>query len=123
MYLKLPMKNNIRFIHLFIKYYAHREKLRVIGREGDLDKINRTALRIAREVADKHGCLMAGNICNSTVYVTGDDESHKVTESMFKVSIIVLPHKHGALTLEIYVTMAIIGFIFELKTKQSKTHT
>lgn len=69
---------------LAFTYYAHREKLRVIGREGDLDKINRTALRIAREVADKHGCLMAGNICNSTVYVTGDDESHKVTESMFK---------------------------------------
>ena len=59
--------------------------MRVVGREGDLDKINRTALRIAREVADKYGCLMAGNICNSTVYVPGDEESHKITENMFKV--------------------------------------
>ena len=32
-------------------YYAHREKLRVIGREDDLETINRAALGIAREVA------------------------------------------------------------------------
>src|SRR5206468_11856560 len=28
-------------------YYAHRAKLRIIGREKDLEKINRAALRIA----------------------------------------------------------------------------
>src|SRR6202162_6742602 len=32
-------------------YYAHREKLRVIGRERDLESINRQALRIAKKVA------------------------------------------------------------------------
>src|ERR1700679_1902791 len=32
-------------------YYAHREKLRRIGREGDLETMNRQALRIAKTVA------------------------------------------------------------------------
>src|SRR5918997_5498750 len=40
-------------------YYAHREKLRVIGREQDLETINRTALGIAREVARESGALLA----------------------------------------------------------------
>lgn len=31
-------------------YYAHRDKLRVIGREGDLEPLNRQALKIAKEV-------------------------------------------------------------------------
>ncbi|KAJ8315824.1 hypothetical protein KUTeg_007974 [Tegillarca granosa] len=30
-------------------YYGHREKLRVIGREDDLERLNRTALKIARQ--------------------------------------------------------------------------
>src|SRR6266404_6996128 len=32
-------------------YYAHRSKLRVIGREKDLEPMNRQALRIANEIA------------------------------------------------------------------------
>jgi len=35
-----------------LTYYAHREKLRHVGREGDLEAMNRRAVRIAREVAD-----------------------------------------------------------------------
>jgi hypothetical protein len=46
-------------------YYAHRQKLKVIGRENILEDMNRKALRIARDVADRHGCLMAGDICNT----------------------------------------------------------
>src|SRR6202140_573861 len=34
-------------------YYAHREKLRIVGREGQLEEINRHALRIAKRVADE----------------------------------------------------------------------
>src|SRR5579863_945604 len=34
-----------------LTYYAHREKLRDVGREGDLEAMNRSAVRIAREVA------------------------------------------------------------------------
>src|ERR687888_741293 len=43
-------------------YYAHREKLRIVGREGDLERINREALRIAKEVAAESGALFAGDI-------------------------------------------------------------
>lgn len=72
---------------LALTYYAHREKLRVIGREDDLEAMNRAALKMTREVADEHGCLMAGNICNSAVFVTGDKESHRITEEMFREQI------------------------------------
>lgn len=47
--------------------------------------MNIAALQMAREVADKHGALMAGNICNSTVYRTDDPETHTKAEHMFKV--------------------------------------
>ena len=45
-------------------YYAHREKLRIIGREDDLEPINRQALSIAKEVAAETSALFAGDICN-----------------------------------------------------------
>src|SRR6202163_4896974 len=45
-----------------LTYYAHREKLRIIGREKDLERINRQALTIAKDVAAEHGSLVAGNI-------------------------------------------------------------
>lgn len=70
------------------QYYAHREKLRLIGREADLEKMNRQALKIAREVADETGTLMAGNICNSTIYRSG----HKATEEkVYRIFEVMLP--------------------------------
>src|SRR5580700_5176428 len=36
-------------------YYAHREKLRVIGREDVLEPLNRQALALAKAVADETG--------------------------------------------------------------------
>ncbi|XP_021361402.1 betaine--homocysteine S-methyltransferase 1-like [Mizuhopecten yessoensis] len=69
---------------LAFTYYAHREKLRLIGRENDLERMNMEALRIAREVADDTGTLMAGNICNSTIYKKGDDASTAEVKAMFK---------------------------------------
>src|SRR6516165_6859821 len=59
-------------------YYAHREKLRLIGREGDLERINRQALKIAKGVAAEHDSLFAGNICNTNVYDPSDPTSHEV---------------------------------------------
>src|SRR6266849_8238864 len=35
-----------------LTYYAHREKLRIIGREQDLERINRRALDMAKGVAE-----------------------------------------------------------------------
>ena len=67
-----------------LTYYAHREKLRVIGREGDLERINRTALAIAKDVASESGALVAGNICNTNVYDPADKASHTAVRSMFE---------------------------------------
>jgi betaine-homocysteine S-methyltransferase len=49
-------------------YYGHREKLRAIGREDDLEPLNRQALRLAKEVAAEGDALVAGNICNTWVF-------------------------------------------------------
>jgi methionine synthase I (cobalamin-dependent) len=38
-----------------LTYYAHREKLRLIGRENDLEPINRQALELAKSVAMESG--------------------------------------------------------------------
>src|SRR3546814_4811505 len=66
---------------------AHREKLRVIGRENDLEKMNRQALRLARDVARRNGCLMAGNICNTNAYETDDSATHAKVRAMFEEQI------------------------------------
>ena len=57
--------------------------MKQIGREGDLEKINRTALQIAREAADKHGKLFAGGICNTNLYLPGDEGSAARVRDMF----------------------------------------
>ncbi len=64
-------------------YYAHREKLRLVGREADLEPMNRTALAIAKRVAADSGALVAGNICNTNIYEPGDPESHRQCRAMF----------------------------------------
>ena len=68
-------------------YYAHREKLRVIGREADLEPMNRQALRIARDVARAHGCLLAGNICNTNMWEAGSPTSHRDVRAIFEEQI------------------------------------
>ena len=55
-----------------LTYYAHREKLRDVGREGELEEMNRQAVRIANEVAAEGGALVAGNICNTWSYDPAD---------------------------------------------------
>ena len=63
-------------------YYAHREKLRLIGKEHLLQEINRQALGIAKEVAADSGALLAGNVCNTNVY--GGEESREAVRRMFE---------------------------------------
>lgn len=58
-----------------LTYYAHREKLRDVGRDGELELMNRQAVRIANEVAAEGGALVAGNICNTWCYDPADPES------------------------------------------------
>src|SRR5882762_5461709 len=64
-------------------YYAHRAKLKIIGREKDLEKINRAALRIAGKVARSTGTLLAGDICNTSIYGADDAASHKQARRIF----------------------------------------
>jgi betaine-homocysteine S-methyltransferase len=51
-----------------LTYYAHRDKLKDVGRAGDLEAMNRAAVRLAREVAAEGDALVAGNICNTWSY-------------------------------------------------------
>jgi len=64
-------------------YYAHREKLRLIGKEGLLETMNRQALEIARDVASETGALLAGKICNTNVY-TPDDDARATVRRIFE---------------------------------------
>jgi betaine-homocysteine S-methyltransferase len=64
-------------------YYAHREKMRLIGKEHLLEEINRQALAIAKDVARDAGTLLAGDICNTNVFLP-DHESRKVVRGMFE---------------------------------------
>ncbi len=65
-------------------YYANRDKLKMMGREGDLEELNRTALTLAKEVAREGGALFAGNICNTNVFVSDDADSKKLARAMFE---------------------------------------
>ena len=65
-------------------YYAHREKLRVIGKEDQLEAMNRQALALAKEVADETGTLLAGDICNTNVYEPNDESSVREVRGMFE---------------------------------------
>jgi betaine-homocysteine S-methyltransferase len=73
-----------------LTYYAHREKLRDVGREGDLEAMNRHAVRIAREVAAEGpggaadgGALVAGNVCNTWAYDPDDPLTHRAVRAMY----------------------------------------
>lgn len=65
-------------------YYAHREKLRIIGKEHLLEELNRAALAIAKEVAAEHDSLFAGDISNTNIYDPADPESHRKVRAMFE---------------------------------------
>jgi betaine-homocysteine S-methyltransferase len=66
-------------------YNGHREKMRVIGKEDLLEPLNRAALTIAREVADRRpGDLMAGNISNSNIWDPADADRQNEVRGMFR---------------------------------------
>jgi betaine-homocysteine S-methyltransferase len=72
-------------VMLALTYYAHRDKLRAIGREADLELLNRQAVWLAREVAEEGDALVAGNISNTWVYDHHDAEATgKVVRGMYE---------------------------------------
>jgi betaine-homocysteine S-methyltransferase len=72
-------------VMLALTYYAHREKLKMIGREGILEELNRQAVRLAREVASEGDALVAGDISNTWVYDANDREaSGRLVRQMYE---------------------------------------
>ena len=57
--------------------------MKQIGREEDVEKINRIALRMARESAENHGKLFAGGLCTTGVYDPDDQGSAVRAREMF----------------------------------------
>lgn len=53
-----------------LTFYASRDKLATVGLENRIDELNRTAVRIAREVAGDR-CLVAGNLSLTWMYEPG----------------------------------------------------
>jgi len=64
-----------------LTYYAHREKLKTVGREAELETLNRRAIQIARDVAAEGDALVAGNISNTWVY---DPKNHEETARLVR---------------------------------------
>jgi methionine synthase I (cobalamin-dependent) len=70
-------------VMIALTYYAHREKLRHVSREGDLEAMNRRAVRIAREVAREGDALVAGDICNTWAYDPDDPSAREAVRAMY----------------------------------------
>jgi betaine-homocysteine S-methyltransferase len=66
-----------------LTYYAHRDKLRQVGRESELEAMNRQAVRLARQVAAEGGALVAGNVCNTWAYNPHDPATAVVVRAMY----------------------------------------
>lgn len=68
-----------------LTYYAHRGKLEDVGRAGDLEEMNRQAVRIANEIAAEGAALVAGNICNTWSYNPADPQvSGEVVRAQYR---------------------------------------
>jgi betaine-homocysteine S-methyltransferase len=59
-----------------LTYYGDRKKLASIGRQDDLEALNRRAVALARQVALEGDVLVAGNIANTWLY---DHHNHDET--------------------------------------------
>ncbi|GAA0433007.1 hypothetical protein GCM10008983_07050 [Lentibacillus halophilus] len=71
---------------LAFTYNAHREKMRIIGKEDQLEPLNRNAIRLAKEVAKEHPteeALVAGNISNTNIFDPEDPASKDTVRNMF----------------------------------------
>ncbi|ADI00122.1 homocysteine S-methyltransferase family protein [Salisediminibacterium selenitireducens] len=72
---------------LAFTYNAHREKMRIIGKEDLLEPLNRSAIRLAKEVAKEHPeeeALVAGNISNTNIFDPEDPASKEQVRQMFR---------------------------------------
>lgn len=67
-----------------LTYYAHKEKLRIVGLEDKFEEMNQTALSIAKDVANDYDLFFAGNICNTNIFDTKNQAIQKEIISIFE---------------------------------------
>lgn len=68
-----------------LTYYAHREKMKAAGGKDYVETLNRSAVRLAKEVAAEESALVAGNLSNTWKYNEKDPEgSEKIIRPMFE---------------------------------------
>ena len=68
-------------------YYGHREKLRIIGKEHFLERLQKDALQIARNTANEFkdlNLMVSGVMANTNVYDTNDSSSLKKCQKIFE---------------------------------------
>ncbi len=68
-------------------YYGHREKLRLIGKEDQLEPLNRDAVALAHAVAAEFPDdppLVAGNLANTNIYRPDDPAAVAEARAMFE---------------------------------------
>jgi len=68
-------------------YYGHREKLRIIGKEDLLEKMQKNALKIAKDVANEFkdlNLMVCGDMANTNVFDPNDKSSFKKCQKMFE---------------------------------------
>lgn len=71
---------------LAFTYNAHREKMRIIGKENLLEPLNKNAIRLAKEVAKEHPneeALVAGNLSNTNIFDPDKPESAAQVRAIF----------------------------------------
>ena len=64
-------------------FYASDDKLATVGLAGKVDEINRTAMRVAREVASEADALVAGNLSLTWAYLPEDPSSPDHVRELF----------------------------------------
>ena len=68
-------------------YYGHREKLRIIGKEHLLERLQKDALQIAKNTANEFkdlNLMVCGDMANTNVYDPNDSSSLKKCQQMFE---------------------------------------
>ncbi|MDX1643000.1 MAG: homocysteine S-methyltransferase family protein [Thermoanaerobaculia bacterium] len=66
-----------------LTFYASEEKLATVGLSGQVEAINRAAVRIARGVADEGGALVAGNLSLTWAYDPAEEDSADRVRRLF----------------------------------------
>ena len=72
-------------VSMAFTYYAHREKMRIVGKEDLIEPLQKNALALAKQAAAEFGgdALVAGDICNTNIYNPDDKSSHDEVRKMF----------------------------------------